>query len=297
MIRYSVLIPQRNAGSELARQLPELRRVLALLSLPYEVICIDRGSAPPPVPRSPSYSTSILFCACWRWTGRPVWKPRWPPESPPPVESWWWPSGRGTEYPLQQIPHLIAELSRTDIVFARQRLAGWAHAWQQLISLPQRWLLGPDARNADGLCWAARREAVAGLEPTRGTARFLPWLVAMRGFRVGETSVRFQPQRPSFRDAWPHPGDLLAVWWLRRRNRPSKVEELRVDLVDTPKPAGANPSHWIDAAQGLGRREADARQRDSAYAPANRPLAATLTHIERQPRIEPSPHEDLLFRR
>ena len=46
MIRYSVLIPQRNAGNELARQLPELRRVLDLLALPYEVICIDQASAP-----------------------------------------------------------------------------------------------------------------------------------------------------------------------------------------------------------------------------------------------------------
>ena len=46
MIRYSILIPERNAGSELARQLPELRRVLDLLSLPYEVICIDASSGP-----------------------------------------------------------------------------------------------------------------------------------------------------------------------------------------------------------------------------------------------------------
>ena len=47
MIRYSVLIPERNAGPELARQLPELRRVLDLLSLPYEVISIDASSDPP----------------------------------------------------------------------------------------------------------------------------------------------------------------------------------------------------------------------------------------------------------
>ncbi len=47
MIRYSVLIPQRNAAAELARQLPELRRVLELLALPYEVICIDQASAAP----------------------------------------------------------------------------------------------------------------------------------------------------------------------------------------------------------------------------------------------------------
>jgi hypothetical protein len=172
--------------------------------------------------------------------------------------------GPGKEYPIHQIPHLIAELSHNDIVFARQPLVGWAHAWQQLMDLPQRWLLGPEGRNSDGLFWAARREAVTGLESTRGTARFLPWLVAMRGFRVGETSVHFQSGRPTIRDAWPHPVDLMAVWWLRRRYRPARVEELRIDMPAAAKPSRTGASHWIDAAQGLGRREADARQRDSA---------------------------------
>jgi Glycosyl transferase family 2 len=264
MIRYSVLIPQRDAGPDLARQLPDLRRVLDLLSLPYEVICIDASSAP---------ATRAALGELMRQHGclRVLTMDR--------------PAGLGTalaagiaaargelivalgpgkEYPLQQIPNLIAELSTTDIVFGRQKCVGWAHAWQQLAGLPQRWLLGDEVRSPDCLFWAARREAVAGLEPARGAARSLPWLVAMRGYRVGEISVRFEPQRPPVADAWPNPGDLLAVWWLRRRYRPAKIEELRTDPAETTKPIPANPGLRIDAVQGFGRHETDIRKRDSA---------------------------------
>ena len=169
-------------------------------------------------------------------------------------------------------------MSHADIVFGRQKPVGWAHARQQLFAWPQRWLFGGQTKNADGLFWAARREAVSGLESARGTSRFLPWLVALRGFRVGETAVRFQPPRRSVHDAWFHPADLLAVWWLRRRYRPAKVEELRVDPAEVAvpamaasvaapipvTPAVATANRWIDAAQGLARRDIDVRQRDSA---------------------------------
>jgi glycosyltransferase involved in cell wall biosynthesis len=269
MIRYSILIPQRNAGSQLQEQLPELRRVLNLLSLPYEVICIDQASAAPTraalgqlIHQHPFLRVLTLDHARGLEAALAAGIAAARGELVVAI-------GPGKEYPVQQIPHLIAELSQADIVFGRQKLVGWAHAWQQLITWPQRWLLGPELRSSDGLFWAARREAVAGLESARGTARFLPWLVSMRGFRVGETTVRFQPKPPTVHDVWPNPGDLLAVWWLRRRYRPSKVEELRVDELrvdgaEVAKPAGTNSSHWIDAAQGLGRREADTRKRDTA---------------------------------
>ena len=264
MIRYSVLIPQRNAGSDLAQQLPELRRVLNLLSLPYEVICIDQASGPPTraalgqlLKQHPFLRVLSLDRARGLEAALAAGIAAARGELVVAI-------GPSKEYPVQQIPHLIAELSGADIVFGRQQLVGWAHAWQRLTSLPQRWLLGPELRSSDGLFWAARREAVVGLESARGTARFLPWLVAMRGYRVGETAIRFQPNRPPVHDIWPHPADLLAIWWLRRRHRPAKIEELRIDVPEVAKPTGTGASHWIDAAQGLGRRDADARQRDSA---------------------------------
>jgi hypothetical protein len=258
MIRYSVLIPQRNAGPELARQLPELRRVLDLLALPYEVISIDASSNPPmhaalgELKRShaclrvlvldrPAGLGSALAAGIAAARGELIVA-----------------LGPGKEYPLNQIPHLIAELSHNDIVFGRQKSLGWAQAWEQLSGLPQRWLLGLDVRSPDCLFWAARREAVAGLDPARGAARWLPQLAAMRGYRVGQISTRYAPQRPPVADAWSMPGDLLALWWLRRRYRKAKVEELHLDSTE------ADPSRRLDTGQPLGRIEAQNLKRDSA---------------------------------
>ena len=150
--------------------------------------------------------------------------------------------GPGKEYPVEQIPHLISELSQADIVFGRQKRLGWGHAWRHLVGLPQRWLLGPEVQNPACLFWAARREAVAGLDPACSAARFLPQWATMRGYRVGEISARFQPARPPVADAWPHPGDFLAMWWLRRRYRPARVEELRPDSLEAARPAPADAS-------------------------------------------------------
>ena len=92
MIRYSVLIPASNAGSELASQLPELRRVLDLLALPYEVICIDQASARHAC-RPGAVDQQHPFLRVLTLDRRPGSRPRWPPELPPPGASWWWPSG------------------------------------------------------------------------------------------------------------------------------------------------------------------------------------------------------------
>ena len=103
--------------------------------------------------------------------------------------------GLGEGHPVVQIPHLIAELPRTDIVFGRRKRVGWWHAWQLLRGLPKRWLLGPEVRTPPIACFGRPgAEAVAGFESVPGTARFLPWMAAMdRGYRVREIPVRLQP--------------------------------------------------------------------------------------------------------
>jgi glycosyl transferase family 2 len=263
MIRYSVLIPQRNAGAELARQLPELRRVLDLLSLPYEVICIDASSNP---------ATRAALAQLLRQ------------HAPLRVLSLDRPAGLGTalaagiaaargelvvalgpgkEYPVHQIPHLISELSRADVIFGRRKPVGWPHAWRQMLSWPRRVLLGSEVRRPDCLFWAARREAVAALDPVRGAARYLPQLAAMRGYRVGEISTAFEPQRPPIVEDRPTAGDLLAVWWLRRRYRPARIEELRLDQAGD-KSLAVSPGLRIDTVQSPSRHEAAARKRDTA---------------------------------
>src|SRR5260221_5824394 len=45
MVHYSIIIPERDCGAELRRQLPRLRAELRRLGLPYEILCVDDGSS------------------------------------------------------------------------------------------------------------------------------------------------------------------------------------------------------------------------------------------------------------
>jgi hypothetical protein len=264
MIRYSVLIPQRDAGAEIANQLPELRRVLDLLTLPYEVICIDQASAVATRGTLEGLLTEYPFLRVLTLAEAASLEVALAAGVAAARGAIVVAIGPGREYPVSQIPHLIAELAHADIVFGRAKTIGWSHLWQKLVALPQQWLLGPEARASNGLLWAARRDAVADLEATRGSARFLPWLLAKRGLRVGETTVRFETGHTPSSTGWPHPGDLLAVWWLGRRWQRAKVDELRVKVPAADGDAATQASRWIDSAQDVVRREADVRKRDSA---------------------------------
>ena len=46
MLQFSVLIPQRDRGDEVRRQLPELAAVLEPCGQPYEVVVVDDASQP-----------------------------------------------------------------------------------------------------------------------------------------------------------------------------------------------------------------------------------------------------------
>ena len=46
MVHTTVLVPQRNAGAELATRIPRLCQKLATIGRPFEVIVIDDASAP-----------------------------------------------------------------------------------------------------------------------------------------------------------------------------------------------------------------------------------------------------------
>ncbi|HEX4146357.1 MAG TPA: hypothetical protein VHY91_22845 [Pirellulales bacterium] len=207
MIRYSILITQPRLDSELARQFVELRRVLDLLVLPYEVICIDHSSSTA-IARwlGPYASTRVLTLAG--------------PCRPQAAVAAAFAAARGqlvinigsaSEYPLWQIPHLIAELDGNDVVFARRRLVGWPHAWRRLIGRAQRWLFGVEVPSTDGLFWAARREAVAGIDLASMTPRSLPRLLAVRGLRVSGVCLRLGPEIRPGEHASSQRGELGAV--------------------------------------------------------------------------------------
>lgn len=128
------------------------------------------------------------------------------------------------QYDVEDVARLVERLARFDLVCGCRRASFAGRAVRRLQDLPRFLVLGSYVRDPDCLCWAARREAVSGLELSRGLERFLPALVARRGFRVGETHVcARRVARPPAHGHW---FDLLTAWGVRRQLRPNPVEEL-----------------------------------------------------------------------
>jgi len=184
MIHYSVLIPERDGIEAVGRLLPNLCQVLSGLLLPYEIICIDDASGGPAHDGLQSLLSDFSPLRVLRFD-RP----------------------RGTSAALTAgiaaargdliialdahaamaggtLEHLVSRLSRHDLAFAENERTLSAALWKPLAGALGRLTSRAEQPLAEGLFWAARREAVAGLTLTRGAFRVLPGLVARRGFRV-----------------------------------------------------------------------------------------------------------------
>jgi glycosyltransferase involved in cell wall biosynthesis len=226
MVHYSVIIPQRDCGEAVRRQLPRLRAELDRLRLPFEILCVDDGSSAPtletlaglqvaePTLRllrfdNPSGTSTALSAGIAAARGDIVIA----------IEP-------GNHYSPEQIPHLIAGLSRLDLVVGRLRLGTWRKFWHRVGRIPRWLLLGIEVRHPECLFWAARREAVAEIPLARGMRRYLPWLVARRGFRVGDMYVRENAERTRLHDPPANPLDLLTAWWTCRRWRNDTAHEV-----------------------------------------------------------------------
>ncbi len=130
---------------------------------------------------------------------------------------------------------MIARLSRLDLVFGRRRLGGWQKLWHRVRRIPRGLLLGLDAAPARLHVLGGAREAVAGITLGAGMRRYLPWLVATRGYRVGDAYVEENSTRSLLNDSRSNPLDLLTAWWTCRRWRSEMAHELQ-------PAAGAGPA-------------------------------------------------------
>jgi glycosyltransferase involved in cell wall biosynthesis len=265
MVQYTVLIPLRDGPTGLARQLSELDELFGTLARPYEIICIDDGSRQAGVdlleellraharirvlrfdrPRGLSAALSAGMAAA---RGEIVIA-----------------TAPGSQYPVGQIQTLIARLSRGDLVYGRRKRRGLAQAWRRIARIPRWLLLGLEVRDPDCLFWAARREAIAELSLTRGMSRYLPTLVASRGFRVSEVAVDDEPAGGAAPYERPNPIDLLAAWWLKIRERGCAIRELGVGQTGGP--------HWRVASLAGGPAAAAPFERPATAVPPNQPRA------------------------
>ena len=227
MVHYSILIPARDCAESLRAQIPRLTAELERLSLPFEILTIADGSTPETIAQFEAMQQADARVRVLRLetaVGASV------------ALSAGMAAARGDiliaieagqRYPVEQIPHLVARLSRLDLVFARRRLGSWKKLWHRVQRIPRGLLLGLDVRHPECLFWAARREAVADITLAPGMRRYLPWLVAGRGFRVGDMYVKENPCDSTLHDPKPNPLDLLSAWWTCRRWRNDSAHELQ----------------------------------------------------------------------
>ncbi len=227
MVQLTVLIPARNPGEELARQLPEVVRAASALAETFEILGIDDGSNFEPLQvwrllltqypqlrvvrlEKPLGLSAALAAGIAAARGEHV----------VAMEP-------GPRYLPEQLAWLVERLSRADLVHGRRRRTHFQRFCQAFVMWPRRMLLGLEARDPDCLFWAARREALAGVELGHGLHRFLPSLVGMRGFRTCEITVDHRPARcPTGQRSFPSLGNLLAVWWLGRQVQHPPATEL-----------------------------------------------------------------------
>ncbi len=234
MIHTSILLPQRNAAEAVAALLPKLRRALDRLGRAYEVLVIDDGSDNEDLH---AFQELLAFHPCLKvlrlgkTTGLSaavkagIAAARG--EIIVAMEA-------GDRYSVEQIGKLLAHLARADLVYGRQQRRGWAKVWHRVRRIPRWLLLGLEVRDPDCLFWAARREAVEGLQLPQGMYRYLATLVAARGFRVGEVTIETRPSACTLSDGWPNPGHLLAARRLQRRWRRITVQELDTERAAPP---------------------------------------------------------------
>lgn len=226
MTGISVLLPHRNAGALVAAQVPEICAALEPLTSAFELIIMDDSSRAECRTRladcvrhdprirvlgfTPARGLSAALSAgLAEATGDII------------VTL---PAGDGAVGAIIQL--LLDALVRVDLVVGRPHRQGVRKLFHRLGRIPRWVLLGLEVRDPECLVWAARREAVAGVELPCGMYRYLATLVAARGFRVGEITVPTPGRSVALSDGWPNPGDLLAAWWLKRRWRQYEHVEL-----------------------------------------------------------------------
>jgi len=233
MIHYSVLIPQRDASQAVTDQLPALCHALDRLILPYEILCVDDASD-----ANHAEALHLLLDRYPRLRVLAFDKPRGTAAALTAGIA----AARGefvvavapdTAMATRWMAHLIARLSHCEFVFAC-RQHDWSTLLQRAGAQVSRWITAPiDIGDDEMMLWGARREALANLALARGAFRYLPTLVAERGFRVMRLALAANrpPQGSKHRATT---GERLLARWLSRGYEPHLACEWLAATSDPP---------------------------------------------------------------
>lgn len=255
MVQLTVLIPARDAGEEIARQLPEVIRAAAALAETFEVIGIDDGSRLPSQQIWRRLLTEYPQLRVLRLDERQGLSAALAAGISAARGQTIVAMEPGPRYLPEQIGWLTERLARADLVHGRRRRSRPIKFLQAFTLWPRRLLFGVEVRDPSCLFWAARREALSGLDLGRGMHRFIGALMVVKGFRVCEITIDHRKApRPRGHRSLPSLVNLLVVWYLRRTVQHPSFHELarfdsRIDgrqvRIDTARSVTSRVGHGM----------------------------------------------------
>ncbi len=138
------------------------------------------------------------------------------------------------------IPGLLERLKDYDVVcgIRQGRQDTWLRRMSSMLANSiRRQVLGDDIVDIGCSLRVYRRDCLASIKLYDGMHRFLPVLLSIEGFRIGQTPVRHHPRqygrsKYNLRNrAWRALTDLLAVRWMKRRQLRYEVIEAEAGTI------------------------------------------------------------------
>lgn len=234
MPKFSVVIPAYNESLSLPPLLEELAEVMNRQGAAYEVVVVDDGSTDETLAvldkcrdalpelrvlqLDGNYGQSAALEAGFRAARGEVLVTLDADGQNPPAE----------------IPKLLERIGPFDFVcgWRRNRQDRLRKRVASRLAYCVRWLLLHDKFHDSGCSLKAmRRQCVSNLTLFNGLHRFLPALIALRGYRVTQVEVDHRPRkagqsRYGILNRIVSPlADLWAVRWMQRRYRPYRTAE------------------------------------------------------------------------
>lgn len=243
MVELSIVIPVYNEEENLPLLWPELRAVLEKLGLDFEVVFVDDGSRDRSADVIRALSEGDAHVRLVRLKAN---------AGETAATDAGFKAARGERVVTmdadlqndpEDIPMLVQHLEQWDAV------TGWRvnraegdslvrRVSSRLANRARNWISDESIQDSGCTFRAFRRECLRGLVLYRGSHRFIPTLLRMRGYRVLEVPVRNRPRRFGqskygvLNRVFIAFADLLVVRWMKKRLlRYEIAEDLGGDLI------------------------------------------------------------------
>jgi glycosyltransferase involved in cell wall biosynthesis len=139
----------------------------------------------------------------------------------------------------RDIPHVLEKLKDYDVVCGirqHRQDTWWRRLSSKIANRIRRSVLHDDISDIGCSLRAYRRHCLASIKLYHGMHRFLPVLLRLEGFRIGQTPVSHHPRRygrskyNARNRAWRALMDLWAVRWMQSRQLRYEVIEQAMDM-------------------------------------------------------------------